>query len=62
MTTTAQILDFAEYRQRKAARDAKRAGAPARRFVWSWPAAGQLSVVNFPAPGPAPSSMLSQIS
>ena len=61
MTTTAQILDFAEYRQRKAARDAKRAGTPARRFVWSWPSTGQLSVVDFPAPGRAP-SMLSQIS
>lgn len=66
MTTSAQILDFAEYRRRKAVRDAKQAGTPARRFLWGWPAAGQLNIVSFPSSGPAPkqtpSSVLSQIS
>ncbi|MEJ1964126.1 MAG: hypothetical protein WDO56_22320 [Gammaproteobacteria bacterium] len=45
---TAQILDFAAARQRRAAR-AVTSPAARRQFLWSWPATGQVAVVNFPS-------------
>ena len=51
---SAQILDFTAYRLRKLAR-ARQLPQAARRFLWGWPAAGQLSVVSFPSPAAASS-------
>ncbi len=46
---TAQILDFAAYRLRRLSRVRVQSGAQQRRFLWGWPAAGQMSVLSFPA-------------
>jgi|GEM_PF-2168010 len=48
---TARILDFADYRARRAARQLTPSSAK-RRFLWGWPAMGQVMVVSFPSPGP----------
>jgi hypothetical protein len=57
---TAQILDFADYRRRRAARSARQSGAK-RRFLWGWPASGQLTVMDFAAPSQTPDSARSHI-
>jgi hypothetical protein len=49
-TPSAQIIDFTEYRRRRAARAWL---APKRQFLWSWPGTGQVSIVEFPSPTPA---------
>jgi len=49
---SARILDFAEFRERRMARDVT-SSAVRRRFVWSWPATGQVALVDFPAPAAA---------
>jgi len=46
---TAVIVDFAEYRERRAER-ARAAAVGPRRFLWGWPASGQMMLVDFPAP------------
>jgi hypothetical protein len=50
--STAQILDFAEYRRRRSAR-AVATPVAKRRFVWSWPATGHVTLVDFLAPAAA---------
>jgi hypothetical protein len=47
---TAQILDFAEYRQRRMARGTT-PSLRTRRFLWGWP--GHAALVDFPAPAAA---------
>ncbi|MEJ0034478.1 MAG: hypothetical protein WDO68_00070 [Gammaproteobacteria bacterium] len=57
LPTTATILDFAEYRARRAER-ARHASALPRRFLWGWPSAGTMVLVDFPNAGrqPAPAA------
>ena len=50
--STAQILDFAEYRQRRSARGVATAVSK-RRFLWGWPATGHVALVDFVAPATA---------
>jgi hypothetical protein len=58
-TPSAQILDFTEYRRRRALHG-QATIAPKRQFLWSWwPASGHVSLVEFPSPA-TPASPLSR--
>ena len=48
---TADVIDFSEFRRRRAARAAG-ASAPRRQFLWGWSAGPQMRV-EFPASHPA---------
>jgi hypothetical protein len=58
---SAQILDFAAFRQRRAAQ-AFQAMAPAKRqFLWSWPASGQAMRVEFPSTSSTPGAIRNRL-
>ena len=48
---TADVIDFAEFRRRRAARTAG-VNAPRRQFLWGWSAGPQMRV-EFPSSSPA---------
>jgi hypothetical protein len=52
-SSTALILDFAEYRARRVERAGRAAANTARRFLWGWP--GQMMLVDFPIQAKEPS-------
>jgi hypothetical protein len=57
---TAQIHDFASYRQRLRSQRRARSGER-RQFLWSSPATGQLLAVDFPFSTAKPVSSLAQV-